>query len=284
MTDFNLEERYIVVKLKDLTEDQRSRLESRMDNNDIIPVQQALVLESDWPEFGPALKMLEYRINGKMLEDPDVTEDFAVALAVANGDNSDMAEALTYKSRELAKALEDVKAANLTAETMRVQKEDFMKLADERRAELEALKEDLANHDSATKLINAWVDANGKQIPWNKAIDIIAIVTKMPEVERRRLLDMDDNTVVAWANSKDLESDGHSHTLYVHSEQPGNGYVDGGIPVALYRRPPEEPVGQISWSNVEPWFLQNEQMLKDVGKFEGLKGVALEVWRAAKTT
>lgn len=40
---------------------------------------------------------------------------------------------------------------------------------------------------------------------------------------------------------------------------------------------------QVSWSDVEPWYNENEQMLKDVGKFEGIKGIALEVWRAAKT-
>lgn len=107
----------------------------------------------------------------------------------------------------------------------------------------------------------------------------------MPSDERQRLHDMDDNPVVAWANSKDLVCDGYSHTFYVRSEQPGNGYVDGGIPTALYRRPPEpeESVTQISWSNVESWFLQNEQRLKDICKFEGIKGVALEAWRAAKT-
>lgn len=59
-------------------------------------------------------------------------------------------------------------------------------------SELAALREELANHDSATKLINAWVDTHGKQIPWDKAIEIIAVVTKMPEVERQRLLCMDD--------------------------------------------------------------------------------------------
>jgi len=39
---------------------------------------------------------------------------------------------------------------------------------------------------------------------------------------------------------------------------------------------------QISWSDVEGWYNKNEQMLRDVSKFEGIKGVVLEVWRAAK--
>ena len=59
-------------------------------------------------------------------------------------------------------------------------------------SELAMLREELANHDSATKLINAWVDTYGKKIPWDKAIEIIAVVTKMAESERQRLLCMDD--------------------------------------------------------------------------------------------
>jgi hypothetical protein len=38
----------------------------------------------------------------------------------------------------------------------------------------------------------------------------------------------------------------------------------------------------VPWAHVEPWYLENEQALRDIGKFEGLKGVALEVWRAAR--
>lgn len=55
-----------------------------------------------------------------------------------------------------------------------------------------ALREELDNHDCATLLINAWVDAHGKQIPWDKAIEIIAVATKMPYAEKTRLLCLDD--------------------------------------------------------------------------------------------
>lgn len=41
--------------------------------------------------------------------------------------------------------------------------------------------------------------------------------------------------VVGYANSKDLEEDGFSHSFIVRSEQPGNNYVDGGTPEPLYR-------------------------------------------------
>lgn len=40
----------------------------------------------------------------------------------------------------------------------------------------------------ASHLIDAWVAAHGKKIPWDKAIKISAIVTKMPGEERDRLL------------------------------------------------------------------------------------------------
>lgn len=42
----------------------------------------------------------------------------------------------------------------------------------------------------ASRLIDAWCDAHGKQIPWNKAIEITAIVTKMPDAEKQRLLSL----------------------------------------------------------------------------------------------
>lgn len=41
---------------------------------------------------------------------------------------------------------------------------------------------------------------------------------------------------VAWANSKDLIEDGYTHSFTVRSEQPGNGYTDGGVPIPLYLR------------------------------------------------
>jgi hypothetical protein len=44
---------------------------------------------------------------------------------------------------------------------------------------------------------------------------------------------------------------------------------------------PEPVVRQTTWADVQPWYEANEQMLRDVFRFEGLKGAALEVWRAA---
>lgn len=44
----------------------------------------------------------------------------------------------------------------------------------------------------AGRLIDAWVADKGRQIPWAKAVQIVAIVTKQPDAERDRLLRMGD--------------------------------------------------------------------------------------------
>lgn len=60
-------------------------------------------------------------------------------------------------------------------------------------AEIEQLKDSLANHDSVSKVMNAWVAEKG-QMPWATAIKTLAIITKMPDQERDRLLGMDDGS------------------------------------------------------------------------------------------
>lgn len=44
----------------------------------------------------------------------------------------------------------------------------------------------------ASKLIDAWVAAHNKPIPWAKAVEIVVIVQKLPEEERQRLLSLDE--------------------------------------------------------------------------------------------
>ena len=44
----------------------------------------------------------------------------------------------------------------------------------------------------ASRLIDVWCEEKKRQIPWAKAIEIMAILTKMPEPERQRLLALDD--------------------------------------------------------------------------------------------
>lgn len=44
----------------------------------------------------------------------------------------------------------------------------------------------------AVRMIDAWVSTHRKQIPWKKAVEITAILTKMPDDERQRLLSLDE--------------------------------------------------------------------------------------------
>ncbi len=74
-----------------------------------------------------------------------------------------------------------------TGETM-VMGSDY----DEALSQIAALREELANHDSASLLMNSWVTEHKTQMPWDKAIELIAVVTKMPDEEKQRLLCLDD--------------------------------------------------------------------------------------------
>lgn len=60
MSEFKREERYIVIKLKNLNEDQEHRIRSCMDNNN-IDTTECVVVESDWPEYEAVWKMIEKR-------------------------------------------------------------------------------------------------------------------------------------------------------------------------------------------------------------------------------
>ena len=46
--------------------------------------------------------------------------------------------------------------------------------------------------DLAIRLIDAWCFEHKRQIPWQKAIEIVAITTKMDDAERLRLLGLGD--------------------------------------------------------------------------------------------
>lgn len=70
---------------------------------------------------------------------------------------------------------------------------------------------------------------------------------------------------------------GRQMTRTVTHVQEGYG-LPVGLCVLSYA-----PVADVQWAQVRPWYEKNEQMLRDVCRFEGLKGVAVEVWRAART-
>lgn len=101
------------------------------------------------------------------------------------------------KSISTAKLIEDVEMCGDTLAAIAL---DIRNCADASRAhlaplqaEIERLTDSLANHDSVSKVMNAWVAEKG-QMPWATAIKTLAIITKMPDQERDRLLNMDDGS------------------------------------------------------------------------------------------
>lgn len=81
----------------------------------------------------------------------------------------------------------------------------------------------------------------GHEIYAKSVQDIQDLLTKqwdeIEELQEQLATLKQQGEVVAWVNSNDLITDGHTHSFRACSEQPGNGYVDGGTPVALCRCP-----------------------------------------------
>lgn len=69
MTEFNREDRYVVLKRKDLERLPVLMLETLWDFLEqakfTLPKRQYVVVESDWPEYETVFKMLEARMTGK---------------------------------------------------------------------------------------------------------------------------------------------------------------------------------------------------------------------------
>lgn len=75
MSEFKREERYVVVKIKDLVEASgdidpstgRSEAECVLRNfleGWAVPTRECVVVEADWPEYEAVWKMIENRMNG----------------------------------------------------------------------------------------------------------------------------------------------------------------------------------------------------------------------------
>ena len=77
-------------------------------------------------------------------------------------------------------------------------------------AETPITNEETPAETLASRLIDAWCADKGRKIPWAKAIQIVAIVTKQPDAERDRLLrlgDEDGSCEMCGRNAITLESD-----------------------------------------------------------------------------
>lgn len=71
MSDFKREERYTVVKHKDISDAQLKRLRSYLATNG-MPTRTGVVVEPDWPIYGLVWQMIESLSNGKVPIDPKV--------------------------------------------------------------------------------------------------------------------------------------------------------------------------------------------------------------------
>lgn len=62
-------------------------------------------------------------------------------------------------------------------------------------AELEAgnerLETQVANSGLVSKLTDAWCQENGSQMHWGKLVELVAVIEKLPDTERDRLLRLD---------------------------------------------------------------------------------------------
>lgn len=120
-------------------------------------------------------------------------------------------------------------------------------------------------------------------------LNAVGIGCKTPAEELRAILDkpaaQHQGEPVAIPRISGIGRDAdHPKALILYLGKVPDDYDIRAIQNAL-RQPSEQPAPvavQISWSDVEPWYLANEQRLSDIRKFEGSKGFALEVWRGAR--
>lgn len=63
MEKFVREERYIVLKLSDLTDGEYAYIEDYIESM-CIERRECVVVESDWPDYDKVWKMIEERVNG----------------------------------------------------------------------------------------------------------------------------------------------------------------------------------------------------------------------------
>lgn len=71
MSNFEKEDRYIVIKLKNLTHMQEKHLRACLYGEGIQTVE-SVVVEHDWPEYHMVWSMLKHRMAGKTVPDFDI--------------------------------------------------------------------------------------------------------------------------------------------------------------------------------------------------------------------
>ena len=84
MSEFKREDRYIVIKIKDLKDVPRKFRDELIDKiehaNHYMPEREYVCIESDWPEYEVVWQMIEDRINGNTRTLPAEVEQALAAL------------------------------------------------------------------------------------------------------------------------------------------------------------------------------------------------------------
>lgn len=83
MSEFKREIRYTVIKHNQLTESQMNYLKGCIFGEG-IPTVEAVVVESDWPEYQPVWKMIEDRVSGDPVEGGKAEYDAMAQAMTAN--------------------------------------------------------------------------------------------------------------------------------------------------------------------------------------------------------
>lgn len=98
MSDFEKEDRYIVIKLKNLTHMQEKHLRACLYGEGIQTIE-SVVVEHDWPEYHMVWSMLQHRMAGKTVPDFDIwrsADALQQRLAVAEQRNVALEAALKF--------------------------------------------------------------------------------------------------------------------------------------------------------------------------------------------
>lgn len=132
----------------------------------------------------------------------------------------------------------------------------FVRVADydASQAELARLRAELASHDSVSLLMNAWVAEHKTQMPWDKAIEMIAVVTKMDNSEKQRLLCLDDPYELLHKRNAELET---ALTFYADRDHYS---TDDGLNWDSCSGEPSN----ILWHEEQPWFIEDGSVARAV--------------------
>lgn len=114
-SEFKREERYVVIKIKDLEfnspsgdKNKRSKELGEWISRNSLRTRECVVVESDWPEYQLVWAMIEHRMAGKPVPDFNLWRraDALQALLTAADERADVLEGLLLETNELLYAIQ----------------------------------------------------------------------------------------------------------------------------------------------------------------------------------